>query len=172
MEERLKYLTVLVGAGALLGSVSILFILKLLPRRVAKECCVRVSESNAVFTFAIIEVVSSNAVKSIPEDGSFGDGVREVKAIDALKTCVKGLADSIVTKIPCLFVHPPANVLKSSSKTCSLQVPIIDFEGLESCWRPEVVKASEEYGFFQIVNHGVPVSVMDEILAATERFHK
>jgi hypothetical protein len=49
--------------------------------------------------------VSSNAVKSIPEDGSFGDGVREVKAFDALKTCVKGLVDSSVTKIPCLFFH-------------------------------------------------------------------
>lgn len=44
----------------------------------------------SVSTFAIIEVVSSNAVKSIPEDGSFGDGVREVKAFDALKTLCQG----------------------------------------------------------------------------------
>lgn len=105
------------------------------------------------------------------EEGSNHDIDKEVKAIDATKAGVKGLVDSGVTRIPRCFVHPPENVLKSSSKSSKIshKVPIIDFEGFESCRRSEVVneirKASEEWGFFQIINHGTPVAVMDEMLA-------
>lgn len=57
-----------------------------------------------------------------------------------------------------------------------LQVPVIDFEGFESHRRLEIVnkirKASEEWGFFQAVNHGIPTSVMDEMLTGVRRFHK
>jgi len=87
--------------------------------------------------------------------------------------------DSGVTKIPGFFVHPPEDVQKLSSETNSitLQLPIIDLEGFESFRRRlevvnEVRKASEEWGFFQIVNHGIPVTVMDGMLAGAKRFHE
>jgi hypothetical protein len=116
-----------------------------------------------------MEVMIPNAASSIPE---------EVKAFDATKAGVKGLVDSGVTKIPRFFVHPPEDVQKLSSETNSttLQLPIIDLEGFESFRRLEVVnevrKASEEWGFFQIVNHGIPVTVMDGMLGGAKRFHE
>ncbi|KAJ6369539.1 hypothetical protein OIU76_027887 [Salix suchowensis] len=107
------------------------------------------------------------------------EAYKEVHAIDATKAGVKGLVDSGLTKIPRCFVHSPENVLKSSSNSSNIishQVPIIDFEGFESCRRSEVVneirKPSEEWGFFQIINHGIPVVVMDEMLARMKRFHE
>ena len=47
----------------------------------------------------------------------------------------------------------------------------------ESCCRRlkivrEIREASEKWGFFQMVNHGVPVSVMDEMLRVIREFHE
>ncbi|CAK7338940.1 unnamed protein product [Dovyalis caffra] len=111
-----------------------------------------------------MEVMIPKAANSIPE---------EAKAFEATKAGVKGLVDSGVTKIPWFFVHPQEDVQKSPPETDnpSLQVPIIDLEGFERSRRLEVVneirKASEEWGIFQIVNHGTPVTVLEEMLAAT-----
>ncbi|KAJ6861551.1 1-aminocyclopropane-1-carboxylate oxidase [Populus alba x Populus x berolinensis] len=126
-----------------------------------------------------MEVMASNAASSFdPEDGSSYDTANEVKAFDETKAGVKGLADSGVIKIPRFFVHPPEKTQQPPSKSSniSLQVPIIDFEGFESSRRMEVVneirKASENWGFFQVVNHGIPENVMDEMLAGVKRFHE
>lgn len=123
--------------------------------------------------------MASNAASSFdPEDGSSYDTANEVKAFDETKAGVKGLADSGVIKIPRFFVHPPEKTQQPPSKSSniSLQVPIIDFEGFESSRRMEVVneirKASENWGFFQVVNHGIPENVMDEMLAGVKRFHE
>lgn len=123
--------------------------------------------------------MASNAASSFdPEDGSSYDTANEVKAFDETKAGVKGLADSGVIKIPRFFVHPPEKTQQPPSKSSNinLQVPIIDFEGFESSRRMEVVneirKASENWGFFQVVNHGIPENVMDEMLAGVKRFHE
>ncbi|CAK7338943.1 unnamed protein product [Dovyalis caffra] len=97
-----------------------------------------------------MEVMISNA-----EEGSCYDVTKEMNAIDATKAGVKGLVDSGVTKIPRCFVHPPEDVRKSSSMSTNInhQIPIIDFNGFESCRQSEVVneirKASEEWGMIR-----------------------
>ncbi|KDO68479.1 hypothetical protein CISIN_1g035966mg [Citrus sinensis] len=98
-------------------------------------------------------------------DGLKYDKAKEVKEFDDTKAGVKGLVDS------------GENLPKSSDiDDICLQVPLIDLEGFEDCRRMENVnkirEASETWGFFQLINHGVPVSVMDEMLEGVRRFHE
>ncbi|KAH6811512.1 hypothetical protein C2S51_025274 [Perilla frutescens var. frutescens] len=118
-------------------------------------------------------VVSSN--------GEF-DWANAVKEFDEAKSGVKGLVDAGVTRLPRLFVHPP-ELLQSNPKletsNTPAKLPTIDFEGVErgsGARRREVVeeirKAAEEWGFFRIINHSVPLEKMDAMLEAVRRFHE
>lgn len=49
---------------------------------------------------------------------------------------------------------------------------MIDLAGLREKVVEEVRDASEKWGSFQIVNHGVPINVLDEIIKAVEKFHE
>ncbi|KAM5563534.1 1-aminocyclopropane-1-carboxylate oxidase [Rosa sericea] len=100
-----------------------------------------------------------------------------VKEFDETKAGVKGIVDSGVTKIPRMFVHPLED-LQQNNMDHDLRVPMIDFKGLDQSTerRKEVIneisKAAEAWGFFQIVNHGVPLDVMEEVLKSVRRFHE
>ncbi|CAI9099078.1 OLC1v1035849C1 [Oldenlandia corymbosa var. corymbosa] len=106
------------------------------------------------------------------------DRKAELQAFDDTKAGVKGLADSGITKIPRRFIHPAGNFLKKSKSKESFQYdfPVIDLDGIRKgpIMRKELVKkareASEKWGFFQVVNHGIPVSVLEEMIAGVHRF--
>lgn len=109
------------------------------------------------------------------------DRVRELEAFDKSRAGVKGLVDAGVVTIPKIFVRPLDELSQENLSTClrrKEQVPVIDLRGIDSCVkkRKEVVNkikfASMTWGFFQVVNHGIPVQVMDHMIDGVRKFHE
>ncbi|XP_050251527.1 1-aminocyclopropane-1-carboxylate oxidase homolog 1-like isoform X5 [Quercus robur] len=126
-----------------------------------------------------MDLTSSVGNKLVPGDELSYDRAKEVKEFDETKAGVKGLVDSGVTKVPRFLIHPPESLPNPmlSPATTLFHVPEIDLQGFEqSCQRMEIVdqirKASETWGFFQMINHGVPVSAMDKMFESVQQFHE
>lgn len=102
----------------------------------------------------------------------------ELRAFDATKTGVKGLVDAGIENIPKIFIRPADEVAEESNYGYSnLQVPVIDLNGIEEDHQRrkiigEMKNASKEWGFFQVVNHGIPQTVLDSMLDGVSRFHE
>ncbi|PIN23100.1 Iron/ascorbate family oxidoreductase [Handroanthus impetiginosus] len=105
---------------------------------------------------------------------------KEMDDFEKTKAGVKGLVDSGIKKVPRFFINtseklPSRDYSKDGLK---IEIPVIDFQGIEGggSRRMEIIdeirRASETWGFFQMVNHGVPMSVLDAILESTRRFHE
>ncbi|KAH6778019.1 2-oxoglutarate and oxygenase superfamily protein [Perilla frutescens var. frutescens] len=105
------------------------------------------------------------------------DRKSELQAFDDTKTGVKGLVDAGITKLPRIFVHPPENLkdIRTQART-QFDFPVIDLESCEKdpSTREKIVKkvreAAETWGFFQVVNHGIPVGILEEMLEGVGRF--
>ncbi|XP_038697210.1 1-aminocyclopropane-1-carboxylate oxidase homolog 1-like [Tripterygium wilfordii] len=105
------------------------------------------------------------------------DRLKDMKAFDESKAGVKGLVDSGITSIPPFFIHPPdslSTIVRTSSNPNI--IPTIDLSGVYSDKRPvlvqQVAHACRELGFFQIVNHGIPLKVMENMIGAVKSFHE
>lgn len=110
---------------------------------------------------------------------------KEVEQLEETKAGVKGLVDSGIAKLPTIFVRSHTNSAEGVNQP---QVPVIDLSGLadhdhdhdemmcENKLRKEIVKelkeAAEKWGVFQIINHGVPLDVLDDMLEGGRRFHE
>lgn len=104
------------------------------------------------------------------------DRDQELKAFDETKTGVKGLADGGITKIPRIFIQPP-----NYNPNPTNQNPIFPLINLESIHEDpikrkyviyEVRAASETWGFFQVINHGICDGSLQEMLDGVRRFYE
>nr|GEV79238.1 feruloyl CoA ortho-hydroxylase 1-like [Tanacetum cinerariifolium] len=84
---------------------------------------------------------------------------------------VKGLSELKIKTLPKLFIQPLEKRLDMSKVLHKESIPVIDMSNYED---PEVMDsicdAAEKWGFFQIVNHDVPLSVLEDVKKATYRF--
>ncbi|KAK6914071.1 Isopenicillin N synthase-like, Fe(2+) 2OG dioxygenase domain, partial [Dillenia turbinata] len=102
----------------------------------------------------------------------------ELKAFDNTKAGVKGLVDAGIEHIPKMFIRPPDELAEERNfQQSHLQVPVIDLEGIHRTDRHEDIvneirTASETWGFFQVLNHGIPLSVLDGMIDGIRSFHE
>ncbi|XP_043705105.1 1-aminocyclopropane-1-carboxylate oxidase homolog 1-like [Telopea speciosissima] len=107
------------------------------------------------------------------------DRATAIKRFDESKIGVKGLVDSGATTIPPFFIHPPETLpISTPSTTPSVSdlIPVVDITGFDSDRRSRIVKqirdASTEFGFFQVINHGVPSDVINSTIDAIKAFNE
>lgn len=74
---------------------------------------------------------------------------------------VQSLSDSSVSTIPDRYVKPAPERPSSSATPCTLNIPVIDLGALAGdAAAIAVADACREWGFFQVVNHGVSPALM------------
>lgn len=115
------------------------------------------------------------------ETGSSYDRLKELKAFDATKAGVKGLVDSgTLKRIPQIFVQPKEELPAAADMSVTavndnslLSVPVIDLDGtVRGRVVNEVREAAEKWGFFYVLNHGIPEDVMNGMIEGVRKFHE
>lgn len=121
---------------------------------------------------------TKNSSETLAETLPYYDRKSEVKAFDDTKAGVKGLVDAGVTKIPLIFRGGKFSSREKTGGELQLSIPLIDLEGIREnpSSRKETIEkvrdACSKWGFFQVINHGIPVDVMDEMIDGVRRFHE
>ncbi|KAB2619862.1 1-aminocyclopropane-1-carboxylate oxidase 1-like [Pyrus ussuriensis x Pyrus communis] len=120
-------------------------------------------------------------IRSTAMGDNYGDRRSELKAFDDTKAGVKGLLDAGFTKIPRIFYCPSRHdhETEAAGEKAMLSIPVIDLQGIhqnDPASRPRVIDevrvASEKWGFFQVVNHGIPVEVLNRMIDGVREFHE
>ncbi|PWA76167.1 2-oxoglutarate (2OG) and Fe(II)-dependent oxygenase superfamily protein [Artemisia annua] len=85
---------------------------------------------------------------------------------------VKGLSELGLETLPHQYIQPPQERLDASNEESNKDsIPVIDMSNWDD---PEVAQAicdaARKWGFFQIVNHRVPIHVLEDVKDATLKF--
>lgn len=87
---------------------------------------------------------------------------------------IKELVDAGMKCVPAKYVRPLQDRPKLSEVSYADQIPIIDLNGLLAPRSNEVIesigRACEDWGLFQVINHGIPKSIIEKMRTAVEGF--
>ncbi|XP_071736293.1 1-aminocyclopropane-1-carboxylate oxidase homolog 1-like [Rutidosis leptorrhynchoides] len=118
-------------------------------------------------------MVTNNSSAAIQPDY---DRKADLAAFDETKAGVKGLVDAGITKVPRIFLVTPSPENFNSINEPKPCLPIIDMEGIneDQNLRKKVMEqvkdAFQSWGFFQIVNHGIPISLLEDAKKSVMEF--
>ncbi|KAL9410833.1 hypothetical protein AB3S75_044580 [Citrus x aurantiifolia] len=119
------------------------------------------------------DAASTKTTKTVTEY----DRAKEVRAFDDTKAGVKGLVDAGVVNIPRIFIRPPEELAEElTTHQSKLQVPVVDLDGIRYNQLEDIVDqvraASQTWGFFQVINHGVPLNLIQEMIEGVHKFNE
>ncbi|KAJ7564825.1 hypothetical protein O6H91_02G035200 [Diphasiastrum complanatum] len=89
-------------------------------------------------------------------------------SLEELRRGAKALVDGGLTRIPDRYILPPHQRPNYSQVLSCDNIPVIDLAGLDSGYEnraqviTDIAKACQNWGFYQVVNHGVPFAVMQK----------
>ncbi|KAG9443179.1 hypothetical protein H6P81_019033 [Aristolochia fimbriata] len=90
---------------------------------------------------------------------------------------VKGLADTGLAALPERYVHPPHERIDKDETIDGspylgppIDLAALEEAGEEAAAAEQICGAARKLGFFQVVNHGVPLEVLEKAKRAAHRF--
>ncbi|KAL3519117.1 hypothetical protein ACH5RR_021706 [Cinchona calisaya] len=84
---------------------------------------------------------------------------------------VKGLSDMDIKNLPKQYVQPLEECFTNTTLISKESIPIIDISNWNDPKVADMVcDAAEKLGFFQIINHGIPVEVLEKVKNVTHAF--
>ncbi|KAA0045006.1 putative inactive flavonol synthase 2 isoform X3 [Cucumis melo var. makuwa] len=89
---------------------------------------------------------------------------------------VQKLLETHPSQVPPQYIQPPHHRPSHTNNSTHLSIPVIDLFGFDPSHRPAVRAAigreSGEWGAFQVINHGIPISLLNRMRAAALSFFR